>query len=333
MRAYFSLACFFVKLTPDCFQATMSSAHSCRGCAKSFKRDSDRTRHLRNTKDPRCLVVAQEEFSYVPQPQQDVEIDDEASATTWNGDFFGARSEYHEADFPMNIDEVPPQPDNSQTSPKAGPSRFAGAFSDSDEDETEPPMPEIEEMEDSDDEDSSSDDESDIGEINPADIARLVDQVAAFSAPNSPATSPPPSPSYSNILPSSSSTSSFDDLAEEFGRLLDEQELHTLHEHLVSKPVIESFPLRLGRPGAPISRNHRHSYEKSRDALDEAGDGNPYSPMCSQLEWDFAKWAKLRGPSATALTELLKIDGVSLSFMFLYDHVSLAHNFASFVNV
>ena len=38
---------------------------------------------------------------------------------------------------------------------------------------------------------------------------------------------------------------------------------------------------------------------------------NPYAPFASSLEWQIAKWAKLRGPSSTAFTELIAIDGVS----------------------
>ena len=38
---------------------------------------------------------------------------------------------------------------------------------------------------------------------------------------------------------------------------------------------------------------------------------NPYSPFGSQIDWELAKWAKLRGPSATSFTELLNVSRVS----------------------
>ncbi|KAM6489459.1 hypothetical protein JOM56_015092, partial [Amanita muscaria] len=44
--------------------------------------------------------------------------------------------------------------------------------------------------------------------------------------------------------------------------------------------------------------------------LGEALLHNPYAPFTSQLEWEIAKWAKLRGPSSTAFTDLMAIDGV-----------------------
>ena len=39
---------------------------------------------------------------------------------------------------------------------------------------------------------------------------------------------------------------------------------------------------------------------------------NPFSPFSSQIEWEIAHWAKTQGPSSTAFTELMSIEGVSL---------------------
>lgn len=36
-----------------------------------------------------------------------------------------------------------------------------------------------------------------------------------------------------------------------------------------------------------------------------------WAPFSTRQEWEVARWAKLRGPSSTALSELLAIDGVS----------------------
>ncbi|KAG1884424.1 hypothetical protein F4604DRAFT_1878757 [Suillus subluteus] len=41
------------------------------------------------------------------------------------------------------------------------------------------------------------------------------------------------------------------------------------------------------------------------------GTENPYAPFHSQMDWEIARWAKLRGPSSTAFSDLLSIDGVS----------------------
>lgn len=37
---------------------------------------------------------------------------------------------------------------------------------------------------------------------------------------------------------------------------------------------------------------------------------NPYRPFSSKIEWEIARWAKTRGPSSTAFTELMNIEGV-----------------------
>lgn len=113
---------------------------------------------------------------------------------------------------------------------------------------------------------------------------------------------PSPAPSTSSVdLP---------DLDEEFGRTLTNAEFRAMQDQLATKPVIETFPSNLGTPGAPISTHHGHAYEKDRDALDSDARGNPWAPFASQLDWEVARWAKLRGPSSTALTELLKIPEV-----------------------
>lgn len=41
---------------------------------------------------------------------------------------------------------------------------------------------------------------------------------------------------------------------------------------------------------------------------------NPYSPFKSKIDWEIAHWAKTRGPSSTAFTELMQIENVSHRF-------------------
>jgi hypothetical protein len=36
----------------------------------------------------------------------------------------------------------------------------------------------------------------------------------------------------------------------------------------------------------------------------------PWAPFISKMDWEIARWAKLRGPGSTAFSELLSIDGV-----------------------
>jgi hypothetical protein len=43
------------------------------------------------------------------------------------------------------------------------------------------------------------------------------------------------------------------------------------------------------------------------------GANNVWAPFISKMDWEIARWAKLRGPSSTAFTELLNIDGVGVN--------------------
>lgn len=73
-----------------------------------------------------------------------------------------------------------------------------------------------------------------------------------------------------------------------------------------AKPFVVNYPD--AQAGAPSSGERMPSgWESYRTQL-EGGSG----PWTSKLDWEFARWAQLRGPGATALTELLKIDGVCL---------------------
>lgn len=44
------------------------------------------------------------------------------------------------------------------------------------------------------------------------------------------------------------------------------------------------------------------------------GASNPFSPFSSKMDWEIARWAKLRGPGSTAFSELMSIEGVSGAF-------------------
>ncbi|KAJ7203429.1 hypothetical protein C8J57DRAFT_1101231 [Mycena rebaudengoi] len=72
-------------------------------------------------------------------------------------------------------------------------------------------------------------------------------------------------------------------------------------------PIVEKFPGRTA--GAPISAELAASAEKTySDILGESN--NPYAPFTSKMDWEMARWAKLRGSGSTAFTDLLQIDGV-----------------------
>jgi hypothetical protein len=75
--------------------------------------------------------------------------------------------------------------------------------------------------------------------------------------------------------------------------------------------TIETFPLQYGDAGVAIERGSGSLYKKYNNDCQEDLEDNMYLPFKSKLDWDFARWAKLRGPGSTAINELLNIDGVS----------------------
>ncbi|KAI0753003.1 hypothetical protein C8Q80DRAFT_1217332 [Daedaleopsis nitida] len=60
--------------------------------------------------------------------------------------------------------------------------------------------------------------------------------------------------------------------------------------------------------GAPIDPEcHPTVYKQYQSSVDASGT-NPYAPFKSRIDWELAKWAKMRGPGSTAVTELLQIE-------------------------
>jgi len=84
--------------------------------------------------------------------------------------------------------------------------------------------------------------------------------------------------------------------------LLDRQ---GIENHLWNDPTIEKFPIPTA--GKVFGHEKENTYERSRHQFSSP---NVHEPFSTQIEWEIARWAKLRGPSSTAFTELLAIDGV-----------------------
>ncbi|KAJ7046406.1 hypothetical protein C8F04DRAFT_1024813 [Mycena alexandri] len=79
------------------------------------------------------------------------------------------------------------------------------------------------------------------------------------------------------------------------------------------KPIIVKFTDTFPRSaaGRPMSSNvSKTSEETYKSSLGSSTDANPYAPFNSKMDWEVAKWAKLRGSGSTAFTDLLHIDGV-----------------------
>jgi len=62
--------------------------------------------------------------------------------------------------------------------------------------------------------------------------------------------------------------------------------------------------------GAVYERAHQNGNLDYRQAISTTESPNPYAPFSSRLDWEIARWAKMRGPGSNSLTELLRIEGV-----------------------
>jgi hypothetical protein len=94
------------------------------------------------------------------------------------------------------------------------------------------------------------------------------------------------------------------------------QEQHHGHQEIQERAqgqhgcVIVPYPE--SRAGQPISNNHTANVAYGAH-LSNADEENTYHPFASKMDWEVARWAKLRGLSSTALSDLLAIEGVSWS--------------------
>jgi hypothetical protein len=70
---------------------------------------------------------------------------------------------------------------------------------------------------------------------------------------------------------------------------------------------VEEFTL--GRAGSPIEKRDIPTNQRYQSTFHDVD--NIYAPFTSQLDWEVARWGKIRGGSSTAFNELLAIDGVS----------------------
>ncbi|KAG1898389.1 uncharacterized protein F5891DRAFT_955757 [Suillus fuscotomentosus] len=94
--------------------------------------------------------------------------------------------------------------------------------------------------------------------------------------------------------------------------LLDDQEARQqIEQHITQDSedfVIIPYPD--AQAGKPIPGQPTHGANTTY-SIDAGSAANVYAPFASQMDWDIVKWAKLRGASSTAFTDLLEIDGLS----------------------
>ncbi|THH13990.1 hypothetical protein EW146_g6293 [Bondarzewia mesenterica] len=114
------------------------------------------------------------------------------------------------------------------------------------------------------------------------------------------------------MSPSNEITPMDDDELEQLDREMRIQD----EEHLWCEPTVVHFGGNAGTPIQDSGTSAYLEYDEELRAKFQACDGNnhcaenPWEPFGSKLNWEFARWAKMRGPSLNAISELLRIEGV-----------------------
>jgi len=98
---------------------------------------------------------------------------------------------------------------------------------------------------------------------------------------------------------------------DEHGRFLSAEEVTNLRNQIRGEAHIEVYP---GRHAGAIHSNGIPTMKEFENMLGGLSP-NSYSPFNSKTDWELAKWAKLRGPSSTAFTELMEVTGVCFSLL------------------
>ncbi|KAJ7805230.1 hypothetical protein B0H14DRAFT_3091624 [Mycena olivaceomarginata] len=81
-------------------------------------------------------------------------------------------------------------------------------------------------------------------------------------------------------------------------------------------PIVVKYP---GRAGEPISMTGGAASEQAYlGSLHDSAASSPYAPFTSKMDWEIARWAKLRGSGSTAFNDLLAIEGVRNSLDLSY---------------
>ncbi|CDO71997.1 hypothetical protein BN946_scf184943.g32 [Trametes cinnabarina] len=79
-----------------------------------------------------------------------------------------------------------------------------------------------------------------------------------------------------------------------------------VNTHLHTKTFVVPFPGNCA--GASVGGHRERSAYENYQAHIDAVNTNPYAPFVSRIDWEVARWAKMRGPGSTAVSELLQIE-------------------------
>ena len=92
-------------------------------------------------------------------------------------------------------------------------------------------------------------------------------------------------------------------------------------EDLERRPSVTTYPG--GMAGAVQSKESLGENQKYGLRITERSQENIFAPFASQLDWEVARWAKIRGPGSNSFTELMAIDGVSRYLVVMMQEVTV----------
>ena len=323
----------------------MSELFRCPGCRRMFRTEAGLQSHLRQTTRTRCQGLYMSSASEPSEPDLELGLaeklgfessSDAEILTEPQGDYFGEYEAYADDDWgpqpfafsPLYVGRESPAADPSVDDAEPGYSRYISG-SDSDADTLGSERDELDEL------DSATaalecEQGWEPGLIDSSWSSRLSSPViphyrwdATLPLP-SPATSlvgSPPlvfTPSPSGSTPRSRSSSPAMVLSD-----VDDDDPITLHSNPYHRLAhTEPYITRYSNPlaGTPMHSDDSETHQQSTNDIYQAKLGestNPYAPFLSEIDWGVARWAKLRGPSSTAFSELLKIPGVRFFYVIL----------------
>ena len=256
----------------------------CDGCGNTFTL-TGHEKHLRTTTKPACVALRQkiqfrplEEASDQDSADDDHDLDGSPSPQPFTGDAFGA----YDDDYWDQYDEYQPGDPDNEDEDEDGPY-----------DDFQPPATPPHEA-DEDDFDMQEDEEED---------AENLEAEHGWEPPVNEADRP-----VSGEGDPSDDRADHNNLDGEPGP--DRRTQQRAHQQLRTRTHVVPYPDSSagaptipGDPLAPVAPGESPLADPS----------NPYAPFRSRLEFELARWAKMRGPGSNAVTELLSIEGVRLS--------------------
>jgi len=256
----------------------------CPGCFQAFSYGG-LARHLRSTTNPACAAAYKDRNAQFEvdsdsgAPDEDLlDLQDSPSRShspapvPFQGDYFGT---YDEDDLEFPIDAA-------QNTPIAGTAASSGHAASLDDDD----LPDLDDVSEPDD-DSELDDDVDDDDDDDDDISEPGWE--------------PDRPQESALL--SDHDFPMDDIARH--PLPPPLSRSTAESRLRKSPVVTRFP------GTSAGKVYEQNQENIYDARDKLiSKVTPFAPFVSGIDWGVAKWAKTRGPTSNAVSELLSIDGV-----------------------